>query len=281
MKRLLATILAICCILSIVGCEVPDQSYELPNQFCYTADKLKTVEVSTNAQQRIIDILNSASWEDGHSDYEADYIFYTQNHQIEYNSENGVFFDVTSKKTVTLPEDKHELVNIILGVKNIGYGVPTRTIWKSRYYLGEGVTLDDNGITAVIPELDNATVKCGDSIYSKVFINDEELISGCHSFYVADITGDGKYEICLSLSYGSGVASQRIVIYDFETMQCIYELDDDAGYNYELNFRNEKMYVNVKKFGSVDPVIKTGVILYDGSEFFIRWDSYLPKATEQ
>ena len=93
MKRLLAILLAICCILSIVGCEVPDQTYELPHQFCYTADKLKTVEVSTNAQQRIIDILNSASWKNGRSNYEADYIFYTQNHQIEYNSENGVFFE--------------------------------------------------------------------------------------------------------------------------------------------------------------------------------------------
>ena len=280
MKRLLATILAICCILSIVGCAVQDKTYELPHQFCYTADKLKTVEVSTNAQQRIIDILNSASWEDGRSDYEADYIFYTQNQEIEYNSENGVFFDVTSKKTVTLPEDKHELVNIILGIKNIGYEVPTRMIWKYFNVPGEGATANEKGITAVIPELDNATVEY-QSYSLKLFINGELLCSDCTDFYIADITGDGKYEICLSLSHGFGIISNAIAIYDFETMQCIYELHDRMGYDYYLYQYDKHLSVEVRKWNDTTNTIKRGTLLYNGSEFFIRWDSYLPKATEQ
>ena len=278
MKRLLATILAICCILSIVGCSVQDKTYELPHQFCYTADKLKTVEVSTNAQQRIIDILNSASWNNGCSDYEADYIFYTQNQEIEYNSENGVFFDVACKKKCTLLEAQRTEVNIILGAEKLVSDLPVRTIWSGSY-LGQGVTSENNVITAVIPELDNATVEY-QSYSLKLFINGEFLCSDCTDFYIADITGDGKYEICLSLSHGFGIISNAIAIYDFETMQCIYELHDRMGYDYYLNKYDKHLSVEVRKWNDTFNTIKRGTLLYNGSEFFIRWDSYLPKENE-
>lgn len=61
MKKLIASICTLACLLGLVGCN--HQTYQFPHdQFCYSADGSQVVEISPDGREYIIDLLNKSSW---------------------------------------------------------------------------------------------------------------------------------------------------------------------------------------------------------------------------
>lgn len=114
MKKLISSILALVCVLGLVGCA--HQVYQLPHdQFCYSADHSRVVEIPTDGRQYIIDLLNKAVWINDVSNCAGEYIFYTQKQELHYHSECGTFNDITNKRSTTLTPQQRTEVNRILG----------------------------------------------------------------------------------------------------------------------------------------------------------------------
>lgn len=61
------------------------------------------------------------------------------------------------------------------------------------------------------------------------------------SVYLADLNGDGKREICSTVSIGSGIVDERIIVYDYANGEC-YELQDRFFHRYELELKNGELF---------------------------------------
>ena len=129
--------------------------------------------------------------------------------------------------------------------------------------------------SVTLPALDNATVECRDENFNPVYLNGEKLPLngfGVPSFYLSDLTGDGYPELCFGISYGSGITDQRIEIIDYTTKTVIFSLSDRMDHDYYLFLRNGVLCVKEKKCLQSN-VTRTGVLIYDGSEIAVLWDS--------
>ena len=62
------------------------------------------------------------------------------------------------------------------------------------------------------------------------------------SVYFCDLTGDGIPELCSTLSFGSGMIDNRIIIYDYAG-GASYELSDRGNFDYILNMREDSLVV--------------------------------------
>ena len=115
MKKLIALVLALVCVLGLVGCT--SKTYELPHdKFCYSANSTQTYELSADDRQYIIDLLNSASWVNDLTNCGSDFVFYTQKQEVRYHSECGTFNDYMSKNSTTVSEEQRETINAMLGI---------------------------------------------------------------------------------------------------------------------------------------------------------------------
>ena len=67
--------------------------------------------------------------------------------------------------------------------------------------------------------------------------------------YFYDLTGDGRPELCASLSFGSGMIDNRVVIYDYGK-GASYTLEDRGEYDYYLRMdeRDGCLYVDKKEY---------------------------------
>ena len=105
MKKLIALVLLLLCVLGVVGCM--SKTYELPHdQFCYSVDGAQAYELDSADKQYLIDLLNSAS----------DFVIYTQKQEVRYHSECGTFTDYTNKKSTTVSEEQRATINAVLGI---------------------------------------------------------------------------------------------------------------------------------------------------------------------
>ena len=57
------------------------------------------------------------------------------------------------------------------------------------------------------------------------------------SVYLADLNGDGKREICSTVSMGSGMIDERIYAYDYANGK-LYELQERFKYNFKLELQD-------------------------------------------
>lgn len=57
------------------------------------------------------------------------------------------------------------------------------------------------------------------------------------SVYLADLNGDGKREICSTVSMGSGMIDERIFAYDYANGK-LYELQERFRYNFKLELQD-------------------------------------------
>lgn len=123
-----------------------------------------------------------------------------------------------------------------------------------------------------IPELNYALIENRDD--SKIYVDGEYLLggpgNGCESFYLADITGDGKPELCFGMNAGSGIIDYNIVVFDYESRECIFSLSDRMRHDYFLFEGNGKLCVTETDFMTSD-VTRTGMLIYDGAEISVLW----------
>lgn len=82
--------------------------------------------------------------------------------------------------------------------------------------------------------------------------------------YFCDLTGDGKPELCSTISIGSGIIDYRIIIYDY-ARGVNYELSDRMNYDYVLNMRNGKLIAEKRKFMQDELVSSGELVIQDGT----------------
>jgi len=127
--------------------------------------------------------------------------------------------------------------------------------------------------SATVPELNNALVEYKED--SKIYLNGEYLLggpaNGCTSFYLADVTEDGKPELCFCMNMGSGMIDFRIEIYDYETKEFIFSLSDRSVHDYSLFVQDGKLCVAEREYMSLD-VSRTGTFTYNGTEVSVIWN---------
>ncbi len=103
------------------------------------------------------------------------------------------------------------------------------------------------------------------------------LFSGmpiCNVFF-ADMTGDGKPELCASVSFGSGIVDYHIVVYDYVNRQS-YTLWDRGAFDYHLSMVDGVLTVHKKQYNnssisSIMPVLDTGTLMMHDGVLCCRW----------
>lgn len=80
--------------------------------------------------------------------------------------------------------------------------------------------------------------------------------------YFCDLTGDGLPDLCSTLSFGSGMIDNRVIIYDYAN-GVSYELSDRGFYDYtlRLNEAENQLYVDKAVYPDPDP-IASGPLMY-------------------
>ncbi len=77
--------------------------------------------------------------------------------------------------------------------------------------------------------------------------------------YFADLTGDGKPELCSTTHYGSGMVDSRIQVYDYAAGKS-YTLEDRGVYDYCLYEENGVLYVSKQEYRT-DNVVRYGPLV--------------------
>ncbi len=77
---------------------------------------------------------------------------------------------------------------------------------------------------------------------------EKELFPGMPvwSVYLADLTGDGRPELCATVSMGSGIVNEYIIVHDYAAGKT-YALNDRGYYNYALFLDNGRLLVKQRK----------------------------------
>lgn len=67
------------------------------------------------------------------------------------------------------------------------------------------------------------------------------------NIYLSDLTGDGLPELCATVSFGSGIIDERIIVCDYSSGKT-YELSDRMYYDYALYLDNGRLMVRKTKY---------------------------------
>lgn len=100
-------------------------------------------------------------------------------------------------------------------------------------------------------------------------VTDEEtmpLYSGMPiwSVYFADLTGDGLPELCSTVSYGSGIVDDRVIIYDYAG-GASYTLENRGEYDYVLSLENGKLWVTQYAYNTKTVISRGYLCFADGA----------------
>ena len=79
------------------------------------------------------------------------------------------------------------------------------------------------------------------------------------SVYFCDLNGDGKPEVCSSISLGSGIIDNRIIVADYAN-KAVYELSDRGHYDYILTCQNGQLLAEKRAYMQ-DEVLEAGPLV--------------------
>lgn len=96
-------------------------------------------------------------------------------------------------------------------------------------------------------------------------VTDEETVTlytgmPIWSVYFYDLTGDGNPEICSTISFGSGMVDNRIIVYDY-VGGASYELSDRCNFDYVLNIQGDSLIVEKRAYMQ-DEIIESGELVF-------------------
>lgn len=102
----------------------------------------------------------------------------------------------------------------------------------------------------------------------KVTAGENELFWGMPvwNVYLADLTNDGRPEFCATVSVGSGIIDNRIIVFDYVTGK-EYQLSDRMYYDYFLSLDNGKLMVTQTDYLDSKPLVTAELRLVNGEIF--------------
>ena len=96
------------------------------------------------------------------------------------------------------------------------------------------------------------------------------------SVYFYDLTGDGNPELCSTISIGSGIIDNRIIIYDYAD-GASYELSDRGNFDYVLSMQDDSLIVE-KRVYMQDELVESGELVFLNDTIQIKTDEHLPRS---
>jgi len=176
----------------------------------------------------------------------------------------------TEGRSVTIAE-LEEYFNTKTTGPSVGYPLPAERVWdwyhpadreKDPYF---SIRVDSLGDALIESRAEDG----------EIYVDGEHLLGApgesCMSFYLGDITGDGKYELCFGIATGSGIVDRNIAIFDYETRECIFTLSDRTAHDYFLFVRNGVLCVMETEYMQQE-MVRTGMLIYDGEAIAVAWD---------
>jgi len=134
----------------------------------------------------------------------------------------------------------------------------------------------DGSLEITMPEFPEVTFRWSYATMEAVV--DGEIISiytgkPIWNAYFCDLTGDGLPELCSSLSWGSGMIDNRVIIYDYAKGQS-YSLQDRGTYDYTLRQDDSdgRLYVDKKACMSKELLSTEALVIKDGEVQFFGED---------
>lgn len=106
----------------------------------------------------------------------------------------------------------------------------------------------------VLDEYEGVVFRCdSDKLEALYADRTEVLFTGMPiwNVYFCDVTGDGNPDICATISVGSGIIDERILVYDFADGS-LYELSDRGKYDYELYIQDDMLYAAKSEYNVDD-----------------------------
>jgi hypothetical protein len=102
----------------------------------------------------------------------------------------------------------------------------------------------------------------------KVTAGEKELFQGMPvwNVYLADLTNDGKPEFCATISFGSGIIDNRVIVYDYAT-DTQYQLADRMYYDYYLSMEDGRLMVTQTGYMDSKPLVSAELQLMNGKIF--------------
>ena len=97
-----------------------------------------------------------------------------------------------------------------------------------------------------------------------------ELVYGMPvwNVYFCDLTGDGKPELCSTISFGSGMIDTRIIVYDYAE-KTSYELSDRGNFDYALQMRDGSL-IGEKRVYLKDELLESGELVFQNDTIQIK-----------
>ena len=83
--------------------------------------------------------------------------------------------------------------------------------------------------------------------------------------YFCDLTGDGQPELCSTVSMGSGIVDNHVLVYDYQE-KTAYILWDRGIYDYDLSLEADRLYVAKRPYREDEVLEKWPLTLEDLSE---------------
>ena len=80
--------------------------------------------------------------------------------------------------------------------------------------------------------------------------------------YFCDLTGDGLPELCSTISWGSGMIDNRVIIYDYAN-GVSFEMSDRGNFDFTLRFNESDgyLYVDKRKYNT-DELVQSGRLVF-------------------
>ncbi|MPN25376.1 hypothetical protein SDC9_172785 [bioreactor metagenome] len=102
----------------------------------------------------------------------------------------------------------------------------------------------------------------------KVTAGDKELFWGMPvwNVYLADLTNDGKPEFCATISFGSRIIDNRIIVYDYAADK-EYQLADRMYYDYYLSMQDGRLMATQTDYMDGKPLVSAELQLINGEIF--------------
>jgi len=105
----------------------------------------------------------------------------------------------------------------------------------------------------------------------KVTAGEKELFWGMPvwNVFLADLTNDGYPEFCATVSIGSGIIDNRVIVFDYVSNK-EYQLSDRMYYDYYLTLDNGKLMGTQTDYLDSKPLVTTELRLVNGEIFRFR-----------
>lgn len=274
-------VIAVCFLTNPLGFQFNEASHTIVSASCFDmrlADDAGAVELTpaqlSELSSRLAGVKNTKSGDK--------YAGLTPGYQISALLQDGTYIRISGyslsetdmvdiewngNRYVVSDGDFQEYLSRICAGRDVTDAEPALSVTKWFDYLEAPDEMQWDGPLEInVPEFPNVTFRWYPGKMEAVTEKESKpLYTGMPIWnaFFCDLTGDGLPELCSSLSFGSGMIDNRIIIYDYEN-GASYSLEDRGTFDYtlRLNDSDGQLYVDKKDYYS-NELVSSGRLVFE------------------